>query len=89
MASTTDSSLEGEAESSVHVHEKDGHLQLCLLDVLSSVGNGVWDPQDLGNHGSDMQDTTVEHPRVLNGRAGDERTAVWSKAIGGRDDFAL
>ena len=89
MASTTNSGLESKAESSIRVRKKYGHLQLCILDVLSSIGNGVWDPQGLGNHGSEIQNTTVEHPRVLNGRAGDERAAVWSKAIGGRDDFAL
>jgi hypothetical protein len=44
------------------VQERDGHLQLCILDVLSSIGNGVWNPQDLGNHSSDTHGTTVKHP---------------------------
>jgi hypothetical protein len=83
------SSLESKPESSVRVQEKDGHLQFCILDVLSSVGNGVRNPQVLGDHSSDTQDTAVEHPRVLIGKADDERAAVWSKAIQGRDGIAL
>jgi hypothetical protein len=72
------------------VLEKDGHLQLCILDVLSSIGNGVRNPQDLGNHSSDIQDTKVKHPRVLIGGVDDERTAaVCPKAIRGRDGVAL
>lgn len=89
MASATNSGLETKAESSVCVQEKDGHLQLCLFDVLSSVGNGVRNPQDLGNHSSDTQDTTVEHPRVLIGNVDDKRTAVCLEAIRGRDNIAL
>ena len=80
MASASDSGLEGKAESSVRVLEKDGHLQLCILDVLSSIGNGVRDPQDLGNHGSDTHDTTVKH-QILIGNVDDERTAVWPNTI--------
>jgi hypothetical protein len=77
IASTTGSSLESEAESSVSVHEKYGHLQLCLLDVLSSIVNGVRSPQDLGNHSSDTpEDTTVKHRRVLIRKVDDERTAI-------------
>ena len=60
-----------------------------MLDVLSSIGNGVWNPQDLGNHSSDTKDTAVKHPRVLIGDVDDERTAVCPKAIRGRDDIAL
>jgi hypothetical protein len=89
MASTTDSGLESEAESSVRVQEKNGHLQLCILDVLSSVGNGVGDPQDLGDHSPDTQDTTVKHPRVLIGEVDDERTAVWPNTIRCGDSIAL
>lgn len=89
MVSASNSGLETEAESSVCVQEKDGHLQLCLFDVLSSVNNGVRNPQDLGNHSSDTQDTTVEHPRVLIGTADDERTAVCLEAIRGRNDIGL
>lgn len=89
MASTTNSSLESKAESSVRVHEKDGHLQFCILDVCFSIGNGVWNPQDLGNHSSDIQDRAVEHPRVLIGGVDDERTAVWPKVIRCRDGIAL
>jgi len=48
MTSATNSGLESEAESSVRVQEKDGHLQLCIFDMLFSIGNGVWSPQDLG-----------------------------------------
>ena len=52
MASATNSGLEGKAKPSVRVQEIDGHLQLCILDVLSSISNGVRNPQDLGDHGS-------------------------------------
>jgi hypothetical protein len=89
MASTTNSGVESKAESSVRVLEKDGHLQLCIMDVLSSIGNGVRNPQGLGNHNSDIQDTTVKHLRVLIGRVDDERTAVWPEAIRGRDGIVL
>jgi hypothetical protein len=90
MASTTNSGVESKAESSVRVLEKDGHLQLCILDVLSSIGNGVRNPQGLGNHSSDIQDTTVKHQRVSIGKVDDERTAaVWPEAIRGRDGIVL
>ena len=89
MASTTNSGFESKAESSVRVHEEDGHLQFCMLDVLSSIGNGVRNPQDLGNHSSDTKDTAVKHPRVLIGDVDDERTAVCPKAIRGGDGIAL
>jgi hypothetical protein len=89
MASTTDSCLEAKAESSVRVLEIDGHLQLCILDVLSSIGNGVGNPQDLGNHGSNTQDTTVKNARVLIGKVDDERTAVWPSTIRCKDGIAL
>jgi hypothetical protein len=89
MASTTNSGLESKAESSIRVLEKDGHLQFCILDVLSSIGNGVGSPQGLGNHRSDSQDTTVKHPRGLIRKVEDERTAVCPKAIRGRDGLGL
>jgi hypothetical protein len=76
MASTANSGLESKAESSVRVHEKDGHLQLCILDVMSSFGSGVWNPQVLGYHTSDIQDRTVKQIRALIGRVEDERTAI-------------
>jgi hypothetical protein len=88
MASTTNSSLERKAESSVRVLKKNGHLQLCILDVLSPIGNGVR-PQYLGNHSSDILDLAVKHPRVSIGRIDDERIAVWPRAIRGRDGIAL
>ena len=81
MASTTNGGLESKAESSVRVQEKDGPLQLGILDMLSSIRNGVWDPQGLGNHSPDTLDATVKHPRVLIGRADDERTPVLPRAI--------
>ena len=89
MASTTNSGLEAKAEPSVRVLEKDGHLQLCTFDVLPSIGNGVRNPQDLGDHSSKTQDSPVEHPRVLIGRVDDERTAVWPKTKQCSDGFAL
>ena len=89
MASTTSSGLESKAESSVRVGEKDGHLQFCILDVLSSIDSGVRNPQDLGNHSPDKLDTTVEHRRGSIGRVDDERTAFWSKVIRCRDGIAL
>ena len=64
-------------------------MQLCILDVLSSISNGVRNPQDLGNHSSDTKDTTVKHRRVLIGDVDDERTAVCPKAIRGIDGVAL
>jgi len=90
MASTTDSGLEAKAEPSVRVQEKDGHLQPCILDVLPSIGNGVGNPQDLRDHSSDTQDTTVKHPRVvLIGEIDDERTAVWPNTIRCGDGIGL
>jgi hypothetical protein len=89
MASTTNSGVESKAESPVRVLEKDGHLQLCILDVLSSIVNGRRNPQGLGSDSSDIQDTTVKHLRVLIGGVDDERTAVWSEAIRGSDGIAL
>jgi hypothetical protein len=89
MASATHSGLESKAESSVRVQEEDGHLQLCLFNVLSSIGYRVRSPQDLGNYCSDAQHTTVKHPGVLVGRADDERTAVWLRTVRGKDGIAL
>ena len=81
MASATNSGLERKAESSVRVHEKNGPLQLCILDVLSSVGNSCRDPQVLGNYSPVTSDTMVEHPRLID----DER----ANPKRGRDGFAL
>ena len=81
MASATNGGLESKAESSVRVQEKDGHLQVSVLDVLSSIGNGMRNPQDLGDHSSDGLDGAVKHPILLIGGADDERTAVSPKAI--------
>ena len=81
MALANNGGLESKAESSVRVQEKDGHLQLGVLDVLSSIGNGIRHPQDLGDHSSDALDATVKYPRVLIGRVDDERTAVCPNAI--------
>ena len=89
MASATNGGLESKAESSVRVQEKDGHLQLGVLDVLSSIGNGMRNPQDLGDHSSDTLDATVKYPRVLIGRVDDERTTVCPQVIWGRDGIAL
>jgi hypothetical protein len=89
MASTTNSSLESNSESSVRVLEKDGHLQRCILDVLSPIGNGVRNPQYLGNHSSDIQDPAVKYPRVSIGRIDDERNAVRPRVIRGRDGITL
>jgi hypothetical protein len=89
MASAANSILERKPEPSVRVQEEDGHLQPCFFDMLSSIGNGVRDPQVLWDHSSDFPDTTVKHARVLIGKADDERAAVWSKVIRGRDDLAL
>ena len=88
MAPTTNSGLEGKAEPSVRVQEKNGHLQLGILDVLSSIGNGCRDPQVLGNHSSDSQDAAVKQARLI-GKVDDERTAVWPKPKRGRNGFAL
>ena len=85
MASATNSGLESKAESSVRVHEKNGHLQLCIFDVLSSVGNSCRGPQVLWNHSSPCHNTTVEHPRLID----DERTTVGPKPKRGRNGFAL
>lgn len=90
MASTTDSGLESEAESSVGVSEKDGHLQHCFMDVLFLIGNGVWNPQDLGDHSSVRivtQHTTVKHVRI--GNVDVERSAICLKEIRGKDDIVL
>lgn len=87
MTSTTDSGIESEAEFSVGVLEKDGHLQHCFMDVLFLIGNGVWNPQHLGNHSSETQDTTVKHARI--GKVDDERTAVYPKEIRGKDNITL
>ena len=89
MTSTTNSGLESKAESSIRVRKKDGHLQLCILDVLSPIGHGVGNPQDLGDHSPRTHDTTVKHPRVLIGEAEDERTAVWPNATRCRDSIVL
>jgi hypothetical protein len=89
MALATNSGLESKTESSVRVQEKDGHLQLCILDVLTSIGDCVRNPRDLGDHSSDAQDTTVKHPRGLIGKVDDERTALWPNTIRGRDGIAL
>jgi len=90
MTSATNSGLESEAESSVRVQEKDGHLQLCIFDMLFSIGNGVWSPQDLGNHSSDAKHTTVKPPGGLIGRVDDERAAIWLRTIrGSKDGIAL
>ena len=89
MGSTTNSALESKTESSVRVLEKDGHLQLCILDMLSSIGNGVGNPQDLGDHSSNIPDAAVEHARILIGKVDNERTTVRPNTIRCRDGIAL
>jgi hypothetical protein len=86
---TTNSGLESKAESSVRVQEKNGHLQLCILYVMSSVGLGCRDPQFLGNHSSDTQDTMVKHPRLIGKVVDDERTALWPNPKRCINGFAL
>jgi len=76
MASARNSGLESKTESPVRVKEKDGPLQFRILDVLSSVRDGVRNPQDLGNHSSGIHNPTVKHPRVLVGGSDDERIAI-------------
>ena len=71
------------------MQEEDGHLQPCFFDVLSSIGNGVRNPQALRDYSSDTQDTTVKHIGVLIEKVDDERAAVWSKVIRGRNGLAL
>ena len=63
--------------------KKNGHLQVCILDMLSSIGNSRRDPQVLGNHSSDTQDITVKHPRLI-GKVDDEKAAVCPKPKRGR-----
>ncbi len=76
MASARNSGLESKTESPVRVKEKDGLLQFRILDVLSSVRDGVRNPQDLGNHSSSIHNPTVKHPRVLVWGSDDERIAI-------------
>jgi hypothetical protein len=85
MTSAANSGLENKPESFVRVQEKGGHLQLCTLDVSSSIGNHVPNPQVLGDHSLGTRDNSVKHPRVLIGRVDDERTDVCSKSIRDRD----
>jgi hypothetical protein len=89
MAPTTNSGLDSKAEPSVRVQEKNGHLQLCISYVMSSVCLSCRDPQVLLNHGSDTHDTTVNHPGLIGEVVDDERTAVWPKPKRGRSGFAL
>jgi hypothetical protein len=89
MTPTTNSGLESKAESPVRVLEKNGHLQLFILYVISLIRNGLWNPQDLGNHSSDTQDTMVNHPRLIGEVVDDERTADWHNPKQGRNGFAL
>ena len=76
MEPTTNSVPEGKAEPSIRVQEKNGHLQVCILYVLSIIGKGCRGPQGLGNHSSETQDITIKYPRALIGNVDDERTTV-------------
>jgi hypothetical protein len=44
VTSTSSSSLERESKSPVGALEEDGKLQFRLFDVISPVGDGMWNP---------------------------------------------
>lgn len=67
VASARGSSLKRESKPPVRVLEKDGQLQFCLFDVMPFIGDGMWGPQSLRDHGSPGHYAAVEHPTCLVG----------------------
>ena len=64
MTSTSGRFSEGKAKSPVFSLEENGHLQDRLFNMLPLIGDGVWVPHCLGDHGaSSSQDGTVKQPR--------------------------
>ena len=68
VASTSSSSLKRESKPPVRVFEKDGQLQFCFFDVMPFIGDGMWGPQSLRDHGSLIHYAAVKHPTWMAGK---------------------